>query len=728
MGVDIADLVMKVGADTSGAQKNMSDLNSHVEKSGGFFGTASGLLKGFLGAAVGIAGVGIGFGIVKDAVGEFVDEGMNANRMTALLAAGIKSTGDASGQTMDSLDALSTHIMSLTGIQDDAVQGAEQMLLTFTNIKGSVFPEATQAAADLATRLNNGLTPSAQQLSQVSIQLGKALNDPIKGVSALQRVGVTFTDQQKEQIKAMVQAGNVAGAQKIILAELNKEFGGSAAAAGQANGGMAILQATFQKLKESVGQSLIPILTALLQNVITPITSAFASLLPNAIKTVQNAFNQFSPVLHYIWAGAHDLADVVVSNLKPGLEAMGNALHSVQGPSLNVQQVLQKVAEVMADDVGPAVDKISKFIGALLKNIAPLLPVVINLGEWLAKMIGQLVLTNLKLIGGLIQTLGSVVQSILPHLQGLWSAIQNNILPALQVVIPLVLNLAQFLGQVLLKALQVLLPIIGFVAGILADVLGAAINLVGAIIRKVAPIVGDLASWLGDHLAPVIKNVSQTLSQLHDWFANQVMPVIQKVAGFLSATLGPAFSFIAGLIKNYLGMELAALGNIIGNVVLPILGKIASFIGSVVGWEFQNLGNVIHGVTGFFGDFFNTIGNVIGGIQKLINWVGNLIDKLGKIHLPDFSGIHLPGFALGGTTPGGPVLVGEKGPEIMVPPAGTEVYPLTNSSSNPATLAATGLNRPTTVQNHIYLDGREVTRQVLRRMPEQVMLATGARS
>ena len=72
-----------------------------------------------------------------------------------------------------------------------------------------------------------------------AIQLGKALNDPIKGISALTRIGVTFTDEQKAQIKTMQEAGDMAGAQGVILAELNKEFGGSAQAAADADGGWA---------------------------------------------------------------------------------------------------------------------------------------------------------------------------------------------------------------------------------------------------------------------------------------------------------------------------------------------------------------------------------------------------------------------------------------------------------------------------------------------------------
>jgi hypothetical protein len=63
-----------------------------------------------------------------------------------------------------------------------------------------------------------------------AIRLGKALNDPIRGLTALTRVGVSFTDEQREQVKALQQSGDLMSAQKIILAELQQQFGGSGAA------------------------------------------------------------------------------------------------------------------------------------------------------------------------------------------------------------------------------------------------------------------------------------------------------------------------------------------------------------------------------------------------------------------------------------------------------------------------------------------------------------------
>jgi len=181
----------------------------------------------------------------------------------AQLEAAIKSTGGAAGVTSDHAQGLASALQQVTMFGDETVLTAENMLLTFTNIGagGGVFDLATRTALDMATALGGDVTSSA-------MQLGKALNDPINGITALTRVGVTFTDAQKAQIEAMVKAGDTAGAQSIILAELQKEFGGSAIAAGQTfPGQLAILQNKFGEVQEKIGGALIPALMSIVTTI-----------------------------------------------------------------------------------------------------------------------------------------------------------------------------------------------------------------------------------------------------------------------------------------------------------------------------------------------------------------------------------------------------------------------------------------------------------------------------
>src|SRR5437899_10345755 len=154
------------------------------------------------------------------------------------------------------------------------------MLLTFTNIGKNVFPQATKTVLDMSQALGQDAKSSA-------IQLGKALNDPITGVSALQRVGVTFSQVQKDQIKHFMDTNNIAGAQGVILKELGKEFGGSAVAAGKTFGGqMAILGQRLDDVKQNIGDKLMPYLTKLVSFVsanIVPALMQFSDWFINSV-------------------------------------------------------------------------------------------------------------------------------------------------------------------------------------------------------------------------------------------------------------------------------------------------------------------------------------------------------------------------------------------------------------------------------------------------------------
>ena len=173
--------------------------------------------------------------------------------------------------TRDELLGLADALQKTTPVSADATVAGEAMLMTFTQIGRDVFPDATRTLLDMATAMNSGAAPSAEQLKSQAIQLGKALNAPADGLTALTRVGVTFSEAQKQQVKDMVAAGNVAGAQTLILKELQTEFGGSAEAAGKTFGGqLAILKNRLLDVAESIGTSLLPQLQSFIQTGVMP--------------------------------------------------------------------------------------------------------------------------------------------------------------------------------------------------------------------------------------------------------------------------------------------------------------------------------------------------------------------------------------------------------------------------------------------------------------------------
>src|SRR5258707_3022790 len=169
-------------------------------------------------------------------------------------------------------DALS----QTTDFSHDTIQGGENLLLTFTNIGKGVFPQATQSILDVSQAMGQDLKSSA-------IQVGKALGDPLTGMTALQRIGVTFSATEKEQIKTMMAHHDVIGAQKVILKELGTEFGGSAQAAGKTFGGMMKgLSNTMEDVKIKIGTAVMPLLTRLGQWFIAngmPLITNFSTIL-----------------------------------------------------------------------------------------------------------------------------------------------------------------------------------------------------------------------------------------------------------------------------------------------------------------------------------------------------------------------------------------------------------------------------------------------------------------
>lgn len=171
----------------------------------------------------------------------------------------LKSTGGAAGITAKELIGFAKALQRVTTFGDEAVIEAEALLLTFTKISRDVFPEALGVILDMSILMKQGLKESI-------IQVGKALNDPILGVSALSRVGIQFTQTQKDMIASLTKAGRVMDAQKIILKELNVQFGGQAqAAAKKYQGRVDQLKNTFGDLVEEIGFSLIPDLLKLIR-------------------------------------------------------------------------------------------------------------------------------------------------------------------------------------------------------------------------------------------------------------------------------------------------------------------------------------------------------------------------------------------------------------------------------------------------------------------------------
>ncbi len=252
---DAGSVVAKFVADMSGFKAGMLQAKTQTSQ----MKTDLGNLAGVVTKTAAIFGVAFGAAGVVKFLGDSIKAFEESDRVMKQTEAVIRSTGGAAGYTSGEISKMAKGIQNSTAISDEAAQTGMNMLLTFTNIGHDIFPQVTQATIDMATAMNGGLTPSAEQLSQTAIQVGKAMQDPILGVTALRRVGVNFNETQTDMIKNLVETGKSMQAQQYILRELGKEFGGSAAAQLNTFGGrMEQLKNKFNDVQEVVGEILTP--------------------------------------------------------------------------------------------------------------------------------------------------------------------------------------------------------------------------------------------------------------------------------------------------------------------------------------------------------------------------------------------------------------------------------------------------------------------------------------
>ncbi|MGR3512738.1 MAG: phage tail length tape measure family protein [Paracoccaceae bacterium] len=202
------------------------------------------------------------------------DAAAKQEKAVAAVEAALASMGNQAGFTSQQLQKMASSLQanSLFG-DEDILNKVTANLLTFGNIANEEFSRASQLALDLSARLDQDLKSSA-------IQLGKALNDPVKGLSSLSEVGVAFTEQQKEQIKAMAETGRVAEAQRIILAELEQQYRGQAAALAETDSGR--LTQSLNRISdatEKIGAVVLPVLANIAERA-AGLADAFSNLSP----------------------------------------------------------------------------------------------------------------------------------------------------------------------------------------------------------------------------------------------------------------------------------------------------------------------------------------------------------------------------------------------------------------------------------------------------------------
>jgi hypothetical protein len=627
-----------LGRDVS-ASKAFNDVGDSADRAGrkgeGFGSSISTAMK-VAGGALLASGIVEGFKSFYDAAAE-------SAKIGRLTENAIKSTGGAAKVTAKQVGDLVTAISNKTGVDDEAIQTGANLLLTFTNVRNEagkgndIFNQTTQIMTDMAAVLGTDASGSA-------IQLGKALNDPVKGVSALTKVGVSFTEQQKDQIKTLVESGDTLGAQKVILAELSKEFGGAAEAA----------STPFDKLKVNLGNLQETIGTALLPTIASFSSYAVDTLLPNLMNLGGYVGDKLGPVFDTVKDAVGGVYDLVVNGDFSGqlasafniqednpvvgfvLDARDSLLHAwdnlgnlwagldVSGLGTRIKDAAVAAGGDLLDgfktglDTGnwaPLGESIVGIIGSALSKIGELSG---RLYEALKSLMGKVDWVGVgSEIGKQVPTMlaGLAIGLLNFDLGGLLGGLADHWFEALMAVLALALTPVKVVGKIGEALARI--PLAGkFLEWGLNGLKGLTDNIVG----WVGDVIGGFVRGFvgeGTRIGSAFGGIFETIRiQLFVWGDNVIgwfgalpgrfVQVAEALGSQLRAKFDEIMAYVGSIIRN--GVDNVA------NFFSPVtsrLGAIAQSVWSTLTGVFNGMRD---SVVGIFVGIRDTVGNVWNGL------------------------------------------------------------------------------------------------------------------
>ena len=591
-----------------------------------------------------------------------------SQKVSALTTQVIKTTGGAANISASQIGKLSTALGQKTAIDDEVIQSGANVLLTFTNIRNEagkgndVFSQTVATANDMSVALGTSM-------KSASMQLGKALNDPVAGMTKLTRSGVTFTDQQKKQVAALVKSHDTLGAQKIILGEVNREFGGAAAAAATP---FERLKFTIGNLGEAIGGKLLPIIDGA--------STLIADKLPGWLASAQKGFDNVRTAVTPLgqWIGQRLPGWIVTAK-----KAFADTLVVIK----NVATILGNIAGFIRDN-----STLFEVLGAIVVTAAAGWWVyTAALAAWAAVQEGVAAVTriatgvqvafNAVMEANPIVLVAIAVAALVAALVVLYIKV-----PAVRKVIDVALNAMKAIFQtvfpIIVKVVQVAFTVIAKIVTVTFRVMKAIIvtgfrafrtvfttgfSVIRSVVTTAWRVIKTSFQTPFKAISALIRDIWSTIRGLFTTSFSTIRSKVRDAWSSIKSIFRDAFSDIREMVSDAFQR------------VIDVVANIPDRIGRLAG-RFERVGrelikSFISGLANA-GDFVSNIaGNIWDALRGMLDAAIRAINSalefsislpLGKsitINPPD-----IPQLASGGiVTQGTLAIVGERGPEAIIP-------------------------------------------------------------
>lgn len=572
-------------------------------------------------AALGVAAAAAGAVAVGKSLVEAGERAGTSNARISQVADSMGLFGDQADKVSGRLIKLAESQARATGVDQNAIKATQAKLLTFGELAetadkvGGNFDRATAAAVDLAAAGFGSAESNA-------VQLGKALNDPIKGLASLAKSGVTFTDAEKERISTLVESNKMGEAQSLVLAAIEKQVGGTAVAT--ANGTDKI-KVAFSQLAERLGGVLVPMVDRFATFIVD-------KALPAAKRLADDLRDRLAPV----FATIRDAVGSLMDRLQPLADWLASNPVLIKGAAIALG-----AAAVAATALGVAFGVIAVATSPITLTIAA----IAALGAGIAYAY-----KNSETFRNAVQGLADKFAEFQPQVEQVWGSVRSAIGDALAAIRQIIVSVTAAVQAVWKNFGDQILSFITTTMKNMQTVLKGAFDIISGLFKAVkAALTGD---WKG--LWDAIKQIVSGALQIVKGTISQAWNVIKTATSaaweLIKAAVGKAWDGIKDLVST-------GIDKVVG-FVKDLPGRITS----VVSGAFDGLKEAFRSAVNFIIDGWNGLSFSIPGF-----------DPPGPG--PKFAGFtlgvpNIPRLARGGVTTGPTLaLVGDNpgGREAVIP-------------------------------------------------------------
>jgi uncharacterized protein YqgV (UPF0045/DUF77 family) len=613
----------KIEVAITGDARSLERAFGRAGKSSDSFGRkiGRGAGKGLLGFAkvAGVASVAVGVGFA--AAVRHGMKGLNEQaKVMAQTEATLKSTKNAAKITADEIRALNEEMERKTGVDADVIQVGSNLLLTFSKIRNEVgegndiFSQANQTALDMSTTFGTSM-------KSASLQLGKALQDPVRGITALRRSGISFTDAQQDQIKALVESGKVLEAQKLILGEVNTQVGGSAEAMGKTfPGQVQRAKRAFEQLTEALAAPFMDVFSSGLEGALNifsdPAVQAgiaqfgqrVAAVLQRVVEWLRANWPQIKSIVLGVFNALQTYYNTIVIPVFRGvISIIGRAVSFIRDNMPQIQAAVQAAFDWIKTNVVPTVQSVARNVQRFVSLMTAIWK---KHGDDIKAVVGPVFSTIKTIIGNALRIIKGVVELVLALIRGDWEKafdalkdITRAAFNSLRAIVTLPLRIlaavVKILGREIVEAL-----VAGF--GAIKTRVRERFNAAKDAITEIAGTMRDTAFDLGKQ---IIEGILNGLGGLYNAVKDKLRQNLRNAISFVRDNLG---STVAQYTARTIGIQIPdgiiqGIEKRRGAMVAKLKGAVRLAVNAAAQEARSNLMGLTSSLAGMLGRLFESV-------------------------------------------------------------------------------------------------------------------------